>query len=244
MNIEDEDLSGKVILEVGSGRGATTRTLVELLSEKPDSQLIVTDISDRFFPQLREEFQAKKVQIQFICTGGHELQGVPEKAIDYLVCNYALCAINTEAGLVGIALRRFWEVLKSNGKLFIEEEFPISKHDTLAQEVWAEKWRVLKSSMILARQSIFNEIAPEVLESLCFLAGFEKIEWTSHSELYTNIEVLDFFQKRLNTLLKEMPNENLRAGFSEMAVNLRNKAMQAGGMEIPFYRLVAQKTAG
>ena len=58
------------------------------------------------------------------------------------------------------------------------------------------------------------------------------------------MDVLDFFQKRLDPLLKAIPNENLRAGLTEMAVNLRVKAAEAGGMEIPFYQLVAQKIAG
>ena len=244
MNIEDEDLSAKVILEVGSGRGDTTRKLVNLLSGKPGARLIVTDISDKFFQQLSDEFQSKDVELQFICTGGHELRSIPDQAIDYLVCNYTLCAINSEAGLVAWALKRFWEVLKLNGKLFVEEEFPISKQDTLPQEVWAEKWRILKASMILAKQPLFNEISPELLKSLCCLAGFEKVEWIAHTELFTGIETLDFFQKRLDGLLKQISNENLRTGFTEMAVNLRKKTSQAGGMEIPFYQLVAQKTAG
>lgn len=244
MNIEDENFDGKVILEVGSGRGETTRKLVNLLSGKPGTQLIVTDISNHFFPQLRDEFQSKNVQVQFICTGGHELKGIPDRGIDYLVCNYTLCAINSQAGLAGLALQRFWEVLKFDGILFVEDEFPISESDTLSQEVWAEKWRILKSSMLITGQSIFNEISPELLVRLCYLAGFKKVDWTAHSELYPGIEVLDFFQKRLNTLLKAIPNENLRCGFSEMAANLRMKATQAGGIEIPFYRLVAHKTAG
>lgn len=244
MNIESENHSGKVILEVGSGRGGTTRKLVNLLSGKPGARLIVTDLSDKFFQKLSDEFQASDVQVQFICTGGHELRSIPDQAIDYLVCNYTLCALNSEVGLVALALRRFWEVLKFGGKLFVEEEFPISKQDTLSQEVWAEKWRILKSSMILAGQSIYNEISPPVLENLCHLAGFEMVQWTTESELFADLGVLNFFQQRLDTLIKEMPNENLRRGFSEMAVNLRNKATQAGGMEIPFYRLVAQKSAG
>lgn len=244
MNIEDEDLSGKVVLEVGSGRGDTTRKLVNLLSETPTAQLIVTDISDHFFPRLRDEFQSKNVQIRFICTGGHELNGIPDSGVDFLVCNYTLCAINSQAGFMGLALRRFWEVLKCDGKLFVEEEFPASRQDTLSQEVWAEKWRILKSSLILAGQPIFNEISPELLKSLCYLAGFAKVEWMAYSEVFPGMETLDFFQKRLDGLLKQMPNENLRAGFSEMAVDLRKKATQAGGMEIPFYRLVAHKSAG
>lgn len=145
-------------------------------------------------------------------------------------------------GLAALALKHFWEVLKPGGKLFVEEEFPIYKQDTPLQEIWAEKWRVLKSSMILAGQSPYNEIAPEVLQSLCQLVGFEKVEWTEHTEMYNDVSVLNFFQKRLDVLLKEIPVESLRVGFTEMAISLRNKAVEAGGMEIPFYRLVAQKS--
>jgi ubiquinone/menaquinone biosynthesis C-methylase UbiE len=244
MSIENENLSGKVILEVGSGRGDTTRKLVDCLAGQPNSQLIVTDISDRVFPSLQDEFQAKGVNIRFIRTGAQDLEGIVDGSIDFIVCNYTLCAVNSQAGLVALALKRFWEVLKSNGKLFVDDEFPPNKQDSFLRDIWAEKWRILKSSMILTGQSIFNEISPEVLENLCYLAGFNKVEWTAKSEIYRGGEVLNFFQQRLDKLLKEMPNENLRAGFTEMAVNLQSKAAQAGGMEVPFYRLVAQKTAG
>ena len=103
MSIEDEELSNKVILEVGSGRGDMTRTLVNLLAGMPTAQLIVTDISDTFFHQLRAEFQGKNVQTTFICTGAQELKGVANHSVDFLVCNYALCAVNSQAGLAALA---------------------------------------------------------------------------------------------------------------------------------------------
>ncbi len=120
-SIANENLAGKVVLEVGSGRGDTTRSLVDLLSGQPGAQLIVTDASDKFFQQLRDEFQAKDAQIQFMCTGAQELRDIRDHSVDYLVCNYTLCAVNTQAGLVALALRRFWEVLKVGGKLLVED---------------------------------------------------------------------------------------------------------------------------
>lgn len=118
--------------------------MVDLLVGNPGAQLIVTDVLEKFFPQLRDEFRSKDVQIQYICTGGDELEGIPDNTIDYLVCNYTLSVINSEASFAALALRRFWEVLKYDGTLFVEEEFPISKQITLPQQVWAEKWCVLK----------------------------------------------------------------------------------------------------
>lgn len=65
-SIENEELSGKVILEVGSGRGDTPRKFVDLLNGKSNAQLIITDISDRFFQQLHDEFQDREVQTIFV----------------------------------------------------------------------------------------------------------------------------------------------------------------------------------
>jgi ubiquinone/menaquinone biosynthesis C-methylase UbiE len=241
-NIGSEDLSNKVILEVGSGRGDTTRMLVSLVVGKPNVQLIVTDISDRFFQQLRAESQAKNVPVTFIRTGAHELREIQSNLVDFLVCNYTLCAVNSQAGSVMLALKRFAEVLKPGGKLSIEEEFTVSKQDTVMQGIWAEKWRILKSAMILAGKFPYNEIDPEVMASLCGLAGFEKVEWTQHTEIYRDLSALDFFDKRLDALLKEVSVESLYTGFSEAAANLRRRFIEVGGMEIPYYRLVAQKS--
>lgn len=244
MSIENESPANKVVLEVGSGRGDTTRKLVDWLSGQPGVQLIVTDVSDMFFEQLHSEFQARDVQIRFICTGAHELHGIFDNSVDYLVCNYTLCAVNSQAGLAALALRRFWEVLKVGGKLFVEEEFPVSKQDTPAQEIWAEKWRILKSATMLAGKFPYNEIAPEILAGLCRLAGFEGARWTAHTELYRDDRVLDFFQRRLDALLPQLPNDTLRAGLTEWASLLYKKVAQVGAMEVPFYRLTAQKNAG
>jgi SAM-dependent methyltransferase len=244
MSIEYENLSGKVILEVGSGRGDTTRKLVDCLSGQPGSQLIITDTSDKFFHLLQAEFKSTAVNIRFIRTGAQALQGIADDSIDFIVCNYTLCAVNSKPGLAVLALKRFWEVMKTGGKLFIEEEFPPHEQDSYVFEIWAEKWRILRSSMILAGKAIFNEIAPDILEDLCYLVGFEQVVWTAHTEFYQGDDVLDFFDKRLDCLMKEMPKEKLRAGFAEMAASLDSKAVQYGGMEVPFYRLTAQKGAG
>jgi phospholipid N-methyltransferase len=61
VSIENECLANKVVLEVGSGRGDTTRKLVDLLLGQVGAQLIITDVSDRFFQQLRDEFQGRDV---------------------------------------------------------------------------------------------------------------------------------------------------------------------------------------
>ncbi|MCL5996590.1 MAG: class I SAM-dependent methyltransferase [Chloroflexi bacterium] len=239
LDIAKVNLTGKTILEVGSGRGDTTRHLVDILSGYRDATLLVTDISDQFFPILRDEFRNKPVQVQFLRAGACELQGVPNNAVDYLVCNYTLCAINAQAGAAIIALQRFSEVLKRGGYLLIEEEFPLNFGCTSAQQIWAQKWRILKSAMLLIGKFPYNEIAPELLVDLCKLAGFTGIEWAVCHEKLAGVEALDFFRRRLDGMLLELPNNQLRTGFTQLADELREKARDAGGMEVPFYRLTA-----
>lgn len=244
MPIENENLAGKVILEVGSGRGDTTRKLVDLLVGQPGAQLIVTDISDRYFHALQTEFQSRALNIRFIQSGAQDLHGIDDGSLDFIVCHYTLCAVNAQPGLAALALKRFWEVIKPSGKVFIEEEFPIHTQDSSMYAIWAEKWRILRSIMIMTGQAIFNELEPEILEKLSYLAGFSKVEWTTQTEFYPGRDALTFFQERLDVLLTQIPNERLRAGYAEMAADLVNQADQAGGMEVPFYRLMAQKGDG
>ncbi len=241
MDITDQDLAGKVILEVGSGRGGTTRKLVDVLSRWSGASLIVTDVSDIHFQSLREEFQGKQVPIRFIRTKAQELEGIGACSVDCLVCNYTLCAVNAEAGQAVLALKRFREVLRDGGRLLVEEEFPISYARTPRQEVWAEKWRILKAMTLVAGGLPFNEFAPDALAGLCRVVGFGRVEWEAATEEYQGVAALDFFEQRVERLLAEMPNEELRAGFERWAFELKEKTERVGGMEVPFYRLTALK---
>lgn len=166
MHLNQMDLAGKTVLEVGSGRGDTTRVLVDLLSKFPGANLIAADFSAAHFPALQEEFAGRVLPVRFICTSALDLDGINAGSIDVLVCNYTLCAVNSRSGQATLALRRFWEALKPGGWLFIEEEFPLGQASSPTQAVWAEKWRILKAALILTM------FLPRLfLITLLFLAG-------------------------------------------------------------------------
>lgn len=241
MDLSRLDLSGKTVLEIGSGRGDTTRLLVRRLEGQRDAQLIVTDISDKFFQSLREEFATRRVPIRLIRTDACELTGVSAESVDYVVCNYVLCAVNAQPGKLRCALERMRQVLQSGGQLFIEEEFPINIAHNPVQQVWADKWRILKSATFLAGRLPYDEIDPTSLQDLCHAVGFRDIRYTTHAELYSHVDTLGFFVQRLNGLLPDLPNDDLRAGFSALAAQLRDRFKQVGGMEVPYYRLTATR---
>jgi ubiquinone/menaquinone biosynthesis C-methylase UbiE len=177
IELANNDLTGKIVLEIGSGQGNTTRMLVDLLSSFTNTVLIASDLSDRFFSDLAQEFQARQVEIRFLQSNAAELNEIASSSIDYIVCNYTLCAVEAHSGLAAIALHRFYEVLREGGSLYIEEEFPIDRTSTYQQGIWAEKWRILKAAQLAAGLFPYREIDPQVLSDLCRLAGFDEVEW-------------------------------------------------------------------
>jgi SAM-dependent methyltransferase len=241
MNIDTENLTGKHVLEVGSGRGDTTRSLVALLSKYTGTTLTVTDISDTHFQQLKKEFTNQSVRTRFIQTDACSLSGITSDSKDYVVCNYTLCAINAQAGQAALALKRFWEVLRAGGKLYVEEEYPIDKKDNPAQGIWSDKWCILKVATILRGGFPYNELQPETLAEMCRAAGFEDIEWSASTTFLPGANSLDYFHTRLKRLLQDIPNIHLKQGLSELASELNQKVVQTGGMEIPYYQLCARK---
>jgi ubiquinone/menaquinone biosynthesis C-methylase UbiE len=235
------DLSNKTVLEIGSGRGDTTHALVAMLARFPHTRLIITDVSSQFFPELQHKLEPAPVELSFVCTDACQLAEIDLASVDLVVCNYTLCAINAEPGKAALALRRFWEVLRPGGWVSIEEEFPIQSANTPQQEVWAEKWRILKAAAILTGGIPYSEFYPQTLANLCRLAGFATVTWEEDLAKYQGDDVLSFFQKRLSRLLPDLPNPALQTGFESWANALQARAQQLGGMEAPIYRLVAQK---
>jgi SAM-dependent methyltransferase len=243
-DISSRDLSGKTILEVGSGRGETTRELVDLLAGKPGTRLIATDLSDGHFARLAGEFAESEVQIDFIRTEAQSLIGVPDGSVDYLVCNYTLCAVEARAGAALQALVRFHEVLRTGGEIFIEEEFPIDAAVTPAQKVWAEKWRILKAAILITGGTPFHEFAPEGLAELVRRVGFVNIQWAADTSFLPEPHSLQFFHARLEDLMAAFPSPRLQEGFAAEAAALSEMAARAGGMEMPYYHLTAYKSRG
>jgi len=239
--IEDEDLSDKIILEVGCGLGRTTRNLASLLSNAAGSQLIVTDVTDKHFDQVKCSLGMTKIEARFIQTDACELAGVAEESVDYVVCNFALCEINSDIGRGTMALARFLSVLKPGGKLFVEEEFPISEASGPAQQSWSLIWRVLKSAFILIKQKPpTNEYHPKVLARICEITGFTDIKWEASIRV-NDLSWLDIRLKIIESIMPDFPSPQLGKMFAHLANDILNRARKIGTVEIPIYSLSARK---
>lgn len=240
-NVFGECLDGKTILEVGTGRGGTTKDLISLLSKFKNCHLITTDIADDHFKELSKDFKNCKVDINFIKTDACCLEGIKDESIDYIICNYTLCAINSMPGCEVLALNKFKSVLKKDGLLYIQEEFPVNHIENQMQEIWSKKWKILKSCTSLLGGGTYNEIEPEVLKSILVILGFNNVKYKSEVYQIFGEDCLEFFKLRLNRFIRQFENRTYAKALKEMSTSIQKKATKAGGMEIPFYRITAQK---
>jgi ubiquinone/menaquinone biosynthesis C-methylase UbiE len=243
LELPAEDLRGCLVVEVGCGRGGTTRRLVELLEGVPGARLIATDLSDAHFTELQQEFHSSGVRVDFLQTDACSLEGISDGSADFLVCCYTLCAVEAQPGRGALALARFVDVLKPEGVLLLEEEYPIDQAVTLQQQVWAEKWRILKTAQEIAGEKPYREFAPEDLSALSQTLGFSSVTWETGSTHYSPEDFFDFFARRLERLVNSFPSSELRQAFRDWAARLHTQAAAAQGMEVPCYRLVAFRAA-
>lgn len=241
ISFNELNLTNKIVLEVGTGRGGTTVELAKILKNFKGAKLITTDLYDGNFESVRDLLIEYSVDVEFIKTDGCELQGIEENSIDVVVCNYTLCAINSKSGSEVLALKKFKEVLKPKGLLYIGEEYPIDTVTTPMEEVWARKWQLLRASNMLLGELPFNEIAPEVLEKQLEILGFKNIEWEKESNEILGGNCLEFFYHRFSKVLDKLNNKALIDGLKEEAKKLQIHANEVGGMEIPSYKMVAFK---
>ena len=203
IELRGEDLSNKTVLEIGCGMGHSTQAIAFAMLGAPGADLIITDIHDKYFDKISEDIKAYGVKHRFIKTDACQLEGIEPESVDYIVCNFVLCAVNTNIGSGTIALHKFYTVLQPGGKLYIREEYPIHEVKGPDQEIWALMLRVIKSArMISSAYPATTEYRPEILKQLCEIIGFENIVWTG--EVIRND--LDWLTPRLELLKKMMPD--------------------------------------
>lgn len=241
INIYDLNFENKTVLEVGTGRGGTTLELAKAMKNFKGAKLITTDIYDQNFEKLKEEILKYNIDVTFIKTDACKLDGIEENSIDFVVCNYTLCAINSKSGCEVIALNRFKQVLKLGGMLYMEEEYPINMAANHMQQIWSRKWQLLRAINTLSGELSFNEIAPENLKNILDILGFKDIQYENEVTQIKGEGCLNFFEYRFNKALEKLNNSELAEKLKMERQALKDNAKIAGGMEVPAYKIVAVK---
>ncbi len=243
LEIHNLNLSNKSILEVGTGRGGTTLELILLLEKFPTAKLITTDIVDvgEEFTQYCEGLGDLQKQIQFIKADATQLESIPNESIDIIIVNYTLCAINSVCGKLPIALNRFYHLLKPQGILLIEEEFPIDWAKNDNQKIWADKWRSIKTALISSGKLCYNEIHPNQLMKILTLLKFHNIEREDGLNMLHHSEVIPLFDHQISGSLSPQCDSNLEKGLLKWVAKIKKDIRKLEYMEIPYFRLMASK---
>ncbi|MHA1611398.1 MAG: class I SAM-dependent methyltransferase [Promethearchaeota archaeon] len=235
--IDGLDLHNKTILEVGTGNGGTTLDILQYIQNEPSSHLITTDLIAVDINPFLSQFPEMEGRLSFIQTDATELSSIQPNSIDIIIVDYTLCAINSISGKYLDALNRFKDVLKPNGFLLLEEEFPIDSPKGKEYPLWKMQWRILKKMVTLTGKAPNNEIPlGELKKSLKTLSFHIENEVTGTNTLAFE-EVYPHFRNRFDYLLAFLPNIWEKGILTYSSLLFRTRLKHAQFMHIPYYAL-------
>ncbi len=235
--IDAMDLQNKTILEVGTGNGGTTLEILEYIQNEPTTRLITTDLNAVDLNPFISQFPDMEERLSFIQTDATELLSIKPNSVDILIVDYTLCAINSISGKFLDALNKFKEVLKPNGLLLLEEEFPIDSPKGKEHPLWKMQWQILKRMVILAGKLPNNEIPLGDLKKSLKILNFNiENEITGITTLAFE-EAYPHFQNRITHLKRFLPNFWSIWALSLSKINFRMRLKRAQLLHIPYYSL-------
>ena len=241
--IYDLNITGKTILEIGTGGGGTTLEIVDLLREFSDSNLITTDIEPIDLTQFLIENPDMQDRLRFVQTDATILKTIQPNSIDIVIGNYVLAPINSISGKAIISLEKFYEVLKNGGMLLLEDEYPITMAQGDKQELWAEQWSILKKIITQSGQKSFNELDPAIVKKILKDLGFHHIEIEKEEVILHESEVIPHFQSRMDYYMELISHQSGfdRKKWTTLRDSWIKKMKKSETLEIPSYLINAIK---
>ncbi|HEX7243141.1 MAG TPA: class I SAM-dependent methyltransferase [Longimicrobiaceae bacterium] len=100
-----------MVLEIGSGGGRWTQYLLGA------REVIAVELNPEFFPYLAERFPEAGARLRFYQTSGYELDGVPDRSVDFVFSFGTFVHIEPEG--IALYLRSIARVLRPGGAAVI-----------------------------------------------------------------------------------------------------------------------------
>lgn len=234
-------LTGQTILVLSAGEDCDLLRLVQRMADEDGRKMILAYPSNVRFESIQAKLLRFPLPVEFVRTNAVKLGGIAPASMDGLVCFRTLSAVNAIAGQGLLALYRFFEVLKPGGWLHIEEELPYYLAAGEAQHFWAQTHALLRSAQAFNRSRSGSAYQPEVLEIITEKVGFEDISLEDTICSMTREKFWVEVWPQLEILLKNEQDELVRKTFSQQADMLASQLDGEGEVEIPGYRLQANK---
>ena len=236
------NLEGKVILDVGAGKGATTMKVLEKMSSQgAEGMIIAIDVdSDSLMFAKGKVARTQRVGIVEFITADASHMPLRDESIDLIVSSRALADMNSPPCHLVKVLAELYRVLKGRGRVILSDECPIIK-PAKEEELAFLRWKLAKAiSHIIGREHA-HEVDPNDLEFIMKLIGFKRIRWKIFKGELLTSERMESFIKISMDLISRIDDPKMREAFLHNLKQLWEAFKEKEGFLPPRYILHAQK---
>jgi len=241
---KDIDLSGKIVLDAGTGFGITTLEIAKRISmQKRKGRIISIDIDPKCF-ELAEKLLEENGLIDLVTFIKADLSNMPQiesESIDVIISTRTISDINRFPCRLMRAISEFHRVLKKGGQIVLSDECPRFKPLSEEEEVAVLRWQLAKAISHLIGRPHGNEVEPEDLEFMMKIVGFRKCEWAIFKGERISKRRIEHFVTKSSEMIKKITYTGLRQAFLEAVEDVKKVFQEKGGVFPPRYVIHAVK---
>ncbi len=238
------DLSGKVVLDAGTGFGITTLEIAKRMSiQKQRGRIISIDIDPGCF-ELAERLLEENGLTDLVTFIEADLSNMPQiesESIDVIISTRTVSDINRFPCRLIKAISEFYRVLKKGGQIVLSDECPRFKPLSEDEEVAVLRWQLAKAISHLIGRPHGNEVEPDDLEFMMKLVGFRKCEWAIFSGERIPKRRIEHFVTKSSEMISKITHPGLRQAFLEAIEDLKKVFQKKRGVFPPKYVIHAVK---
>lgn len=238
------NLSGKVILDAGTGFGYTTLEIAERLSMfNQKGKIISVDIDSESFKNAKKLLKRAKLQdlVTFVEADLSYMPQIENGQVDIVISTATICAINSSPCRMTKALSEFYRVLKEGGQIVLSDECPLPKPRFTEEKVAVMRWQTIKALSDLIGEPHYNEVDPEDLEFTAKLVGFKDCRYAIFKGEKITKQRMNHFVKSATKLVKRLNDSKLKHAFQERIKTVKEIFRKEGGIFAPRYVFHAKK---
>ncbi len=223
----DLSFNAKMILDAGTGNGIFTTKLVQLVSKaKGDRKIFSVDIDEKKFENVKSRLKGNQSNIiEFVKADLSSLSFIDDNTFDIIFCHHIIHIINSRPLKAAQALYEFHRVLKPEGILVINENYPAngSHYQDYLNFINLKKLKTLLFTFV--GKQLSPRIYPEDLSYILKKIGFSKTDVKAFQDQAFPPKIFDLFFNEIKDEIQKLDDYK----FKEYCENKLNSIKQAYG---------------
>lgn len=234
--LEGIEFSDIVVMDAGTGAGATTRLLAKKMAEaRGRGRIVSVDLDIESFQLARRRLGDLSRLVEFVRADLSEMPQVQSESFDLVVCTATMCAINDRPLRALRALSEYHRVLRKGGRLIIREEYPQPRAIDPDDEVHVKRWQFYKAVAELSGEGHYTEIHPEELQFAASLVGFRDIAWQRFEGGPIHENTMEEWREIMSSMVGGVANPQLQGDLRDMVTQIYSTYREKGGRNPPSY---------